>query len=173
MHSASKALILMGATAVLTTGGVSTAAAQSATGAHITGAASVASAQDSEAMPAARAKVTAKKSGIGKASATFNWKGQNRTGKFKIYVNDTSCDGWDAFTFLQFKIKKHGQFKVITGASRLYDDTCRQGGGERKTLDRYITSYKLHSIRIAVCQNDKVGTGDTCKFGKWKKNPKY
>ncbi|WP_406415263.1 hypothetical protein [Streptomyces sp. NBC_01614] len=163
----------MGATAVLTTGGVSTAAAQSATGAHITGAASVASAQDSEAMLAARAKVTAKKSGIGKASATFNWKGQNRTGKFKIYVNDTSCDGWDAFTFLQFKIKKHGQFKVITGASRLYDDTCRQGGGERKTLDRYITSYKLHSIRIAVCQNDKVGTGDTCKFGKWKKNPKY
>ncbi|EPH45185.1 hypothetical protein ABT390_22320 [Streptomyces aurantiacus] len=172
MHSARKALIGVGAAALLATGGVSTAAAQSATGAHATSAASAA-AQDSRAMAPVKGKVTAKKKGIGKASATFKWKGQNRTGPFKLYVNDTSCDGWDAFTFLQFKIKKHGELKVRTGDSRLYDYTCRQGGGERKTVKGYTTSYKLHSIRIAVCQNDRLGTGDTCHFGKWKKNPKY
>ncbi|MCZ4609931.1 hypothetical protein O3S80_40425 [Streptomyces sp. Lzd4kr] len=153
MLVARKALVGIGAAVLLTTGGTATALAQDG---H--------SAQDTRGVKAS-SKANA---GYAYAHATWKWKGAGSTGKVKVYVNDQDCNGYSAYAWMQFK-RATGQ--TVDGETYYWnsDSLCR-GRGQTRTGPRFSDDFNITHGRVVVCQSD--WGPDTCKYGKWHRNPK-
>ncbi|MEV0218120.1 hypothetical protein [Streptomyces sp. NPDC050704] len=152
-----------GTAVLLTTGGMATAVAQD--GSSSQGGNSV---QEDRAKRA-HSKANAK---FGYAHASWKWAGPGSTGKVKVYVNDQRCrDDYDTFAFMQFKNAWGG---VVDGDARVwnYNDDCK-GKGITKKIAGYSGNFNITKGRVVVCKNDAWWwDDDTCKKGKWTKNPK-
>ncbi|WP_158713549.1 hypothetical protein, partial [Streptomyces sp. NRRL F-525] len=152
-----KAVVGIGAAVLLTSGGMATAVAQDG---H--------SGQEARGVNAS-SKANAS---YAYAHATWKWTGPGSTGKVKVYVNDQSCrDGYDSYAYMQFK-RATGQ--IVDGDTEYPNDNDRcKGPGQKHTGPRFSDDFNITKGRVVVCKNDGwPWEDDTCKKGKWHKNPK-
>ncbi|WP_189172390.1 hypothetical protein [Streptomyces lasiicapitis] len=143
----------IGTAVLLTTGGMATAVAQDGLGG-----------QDARGV-----KATSKANASwGYAKATWKWKGAGSTGKVKVYVDDQDCNGYSVYAKMQFK-RATGQ--IVDGDNYYWnsDSRCR-GKGQTRNGPKFSDNFNITHGRVVVCQSD--WGWDTCKNGKWHKNPK-
>ncbi|MET9968124.1 hypothetical protein ABZZ80_19915 [Streptomyces sp. NPDC006356] len=153
MLVARKAVLGIGAAVMLTTGGMATAVAQEG---HF--------GQEARGVNAS-SKANAS---YAYAHATWKWTGPGSTGKVKVYVNDQDCNGYDAYAWMQFK-RATGQ--TVDGETDYPNDDSRcKGKGQTTVGPRFKDDFNITHGRVVVCQDD--WWTDSCKYGKWHKNPK-